>query len=77
MEGSGIDDGAVGNLSRGDPNTADLLAAVSVLAPEVLLALPVLVLPEAQGLEFQIRAPGQQMAMVCRTELSARTRAWC
>ena len=77
VEGSGIDDGAVSNLSKGDPNTADLLAPVSVLAPEELLALPVLVLPKAQGLEFQIRAPGQQMVMVCRTEVSARTSAWC
>ena len=65
MEGSGIADGAIGNLSRGDPKTTGLLPVISVLAPAGLLVLPtLLVLPAAQGFEFQISAPGQQMAMV-------------
>ena len=58
----------MGSLSRGDPSTAGLASA---LEPAALL------LPLPQGLEFQISAPGQQMAIVCITELSARTRAWC
>jgi len=58
----------MGSLSRGDPSTAGLASA---LEPAALL------LPLPQGFEFQISAPGQQMATVCITELSARTRAWC
>ena len=66
MEGSGIEDGAMGSLSRGDPKTAGLLPVASALVPAELLPLPpVLVLvPLPQGMEFQIRAPGQQIAMV-------------
>ena len=66
----------MGSLSSGDPNTAGLLAAASVLAAVELLALlakPLLLPP--QGIEFQIRALGQHIAIVWRTELSDRTSA--
>ena len=61
------------SLSSGDPNTAGLLLAASALPTAELLLLEAL--PPPLGMEFQIRAPGQQMAIVCKTELNARTRA--
>ena len=65
MEGSGIEDGAIGSLSRGDPKTAGLLPAPSALAPVEILPLPAAVLlPLPQGMEFQMSAPGQHMAIV-------------
>lgn len=77
-DGRGIEDGGMDSLSSGDPNTAGLLAAMSVLATVELLALLVMLLLLApHGIEFQIRAPGQQIAIVWRTELSDRTSAWC
>jgi len=77
-DGRGIADGAIGSLSNGDPNTAGLLVPASAFAPlELFPLLAVLLELPPQGLEFQMRAPGQQMAIVCRTELRARTRAWC
>lgn len=77
-DGRGIADGAIGSLSNGDPNTAGLLAPASAFAPLELVPLLVVLLElPPQGLEFQMSAPGQQMAIVWRTELSARTRAWC
>lgn len=77
-DGRGIEDGGIDSLSSGDPNTAGLLAAMSVLATVELLALLVMLLLLApHGIEFQIRAPGQQIAIVWRTELSDRTSAWC
>ena len=64
-DGRGIEDGAIGSLSSGDPNTAGLLAPVSELAPVELLALfVVLLLLPPQGIEFHISAPGQQIAIV-------------
>ena len=63
----------MGSLSRGDPNTAGLLPAASALPTAELLLLEAL--PPPLGMEFQISAPGQQMAIVCKTELNARTRA--
>ena len=77
-DGKGIADGAIGSLSNGEPNTAGLLVPASVFAPLELFPLLIVLLELLpQGLEFQISAPGQQMAIVCRTELNARTRAWC
>lgn len=77
-DGRGIADGAIGSLSNGDPNTAGLLLPTSAFAPlELFPLLAVLLELPPEGLEFQMSAPGQQIAIVCRTELSDRTRAWC
>ena len=67
----------MGNLSKGEPKTEDLPAAVSPKEAPAILLPPKPEPPLPKDAEFHTSAPGQQMAMVCRTELRARANAWC